>query len=213
MFFLYIRIRDALCNAQVKQNKFFRTVKEFRFATSDDDSIPRLFQSLMTIRRLLLQNKEGIINFVKDCYDKMMMKNGKEDLLQKDWLCYLLDKKNNQKAHLAHLFSIIHSMNENPEEWFYQITEVPTVSFYYEQMIDFCKHKLKKTSSINLQLYFIDLQQMISHSHQHYSIAIKELIEKDTVEFIDQIKDSLICIVNTLLPDKRPSTISKEYKL
>lgn len=152
----------------------------------------------MTIRRLLLQNKEGIINFVKDCYDKMMMKNGKEDLLQKDWLCYLLDKKNNQKAHLAHLFSIIHSMNENPEEWFYQITEVPTVSFYYEQMIDFCKHKLKKTSSINLQLYFIDLQQMISHSHQHYSIAIKELIEKDTVEFIDQIKDSLICIVNTL---------------
>ena len=152
----------------------------------------------MTIRRLLLQNKEGIINFVKDCYDKMMMKNGKEDLLQKDWLCYLLDKKNNQKAHLAHLFSIIHSMNENPEKWFYQITEVPTVSFYYEQMIDFCKHKLKKTSSINLQLYFIDLQQMISHSHQHYSIAIKELIEKDTVEFIDQIKDSLICIVNTL---------------
>lgn len=152
----------------------------------------------MTIRRLLLQNKEGIINFVKDCYDKMMMKNGKEDLLQKDWLCYLLDKKNNQKAHLAHLFSIIHSMNENPEEWFYQITEVPTVSFYYKQMIDFCKHKLKKTSSINLQLYFIDLQQMISHSHQHYSIAIKELIEKDTVEFIDQIKDSLICIVNTL---------------
>ena len=152
----------------------------------------------MTIRRLLLQNKEGIINFVKDCYDKMMMKNGKEDLLQKGWLCYLLDKKNNQKAHLAHLFSIIHSMNENPEEWFYQITEVPTVSFYYEQMIDFCKHKLKKTSSINLQLYFIDLQQMISHSHQHYSIAIKELIEKDTVEFIDQIKDSLICIVNTL---------------
>ena len=152
----------------------------------------------MTIRRLLLQNKEGSINFVKDCYDKMMMKNGKEDLLQKDWLCYLLDKKNNQKAHLAHLFSIIHSMNENPEEWFYQITEVPTVSFYYEQMIDFCKHKLKKTSSINSQLYFIDLQQMISHSHQHYSIAIKELIEKDTVEFIDQIKDSLICIVNTL---------------
>ena len=152
----------------------------------------------MTIRRLLLQNKEGIINFVKDCYDKMMMKNGKEDLLQKDWLCYLLDKKNNQKAHLAHLFSIIHSMNENPEEWFYQITEVPTVSFYYKQMIDFCKHKLKKTSSINLQLYFIDLQQMISHSHQHYSIAIKELIEIDTVEFIDQIKDSLICIVNTL---------------
>ena len=39
---------------------------------------------------------------------------------------------------------------------------------------------------------------MISHSQQHYSIAIKELIEKETVEFIDQIKDSLICIVETL---------------
>lgn len=150
------------------------------------------------MRRLLLQNKEDTVDFIKDCYDTMMTKNGKEDLLQKDWLCYLLDKNNNQKAHLAHLFSMIHSLTENPEEWLYQITEVPTVSFYYEKMVEFCKHSLKKTSSINLQLYFIDLQQMISHSQQHYSIAIKELIEKETVEFIDQIKDSLICIVETL---------------
>lgn len=182
----------ALCNAVSSSWKVLKSVEVLNLATNKDDSIPRLLMSMVTLRRLLLQYEEELNGFVSQLCDFYSKKWNLKECGELEWLKSI----NEGNIHQKHLFSILQFFKNQPSVWLLRMTEIRVISFYYELMLDFCKKHYK--DDIDIQFLFIDVHDIIKTSSQHYPSSIYDSMKRETVQFIEQMKQTILGIVHSL---------------
>lgn len=148
--------------------------------------------SMVTLRRLLLQYEEELNSFVNQLYDVYSKKWSLKECGEFEWLKSVSEGNIHQK----HLFSMLQYFKNQPSVWLLRMTEIRVISFYYELMLDFCKKHYK--DDIDIQFLFIDVHDMILSSPQHYPSSIYDCMRRETVQFIEQMKQTILAIVHSL---------------
>lgn len=190
----------ALCNALTMQKKFVLLKSEvLSFATSRDDSIPRLLMNMITLRRLLFENKEGIDEFLQQLFVKMGVKWGLDQCDEYEWIRCVIRGNGNSLYPVYHLYTLLQHYTSNPDTWLYEVTEIRTISFYYQRILEFCKKNYtSKSQYADIIFLFIDIQNIIEHSTQHYSESIHTCIQAETEEIIKQMTHEVTSIIQIL---------------
>lgn len=187
----------ALCNAVSKQRVFLKSAETLKLATSQDDSIPRLLMAMITLRRLMIQNTEDLNLYLSQFYETMGLKYGIGECDECEW--YRYGVKDDDLHHRYHLYTWLQRCATHPETWIYEVTEIHTISYYYDRILDFCKkYYTQKSQYADILFLFIDIHNIIESSSQHYPSGIHTRIQEETEAIIRQMKQEIVSVIQQI---------------
>lgn len=186
-----------------KRQLFIVTSEKYmQMATSHDDSFPLLLQVFLTLRSLLLNNIPSITEFASSymIHLRSILQDSSETLLQRmteatvidDWMRAVVQMPvNPDSSNLVSLvwrWCLLQKLSSEPEAFLYERTEIPHLATFYQMMYAFCNDNYTLQGEFGYQFNFLDLIDMLTHSHQTLPRGIDMIFAQHTEQIISALQ-------------------------